>query len=365
MAAGVELRRHGLLLPPSLPEEEEEEEGEEEERGGEGSTDDTTHSDADWADNDEWAGDDGDGFSDDGWSSDPRDDGEVPPPQGSTATADVGGWAARRMALDHQHPRPLCCPITGTLFYTPVVASDGHTYEKAALEQWLARGHRSSPLTRQRLSPIADDDDDDDNRMFMVNFLAKQSVESHLGRPPTAPSPGAVTAAVLSFEGFRAVDQGKIRRRNRRERRQRAWEEAINHEDNWFSTVDPTSGSTYWYNRLTQVTSWEKPSAAEEGGHRGRAAAAGARRRLARPLSATHAKFEGFPGMKPLPRKQARPHPRGWYRHCVSLSALCVCLSAMLLVAVCATIVIYVAWLAGEAAWATALTPAAAEEEGV
>jgi len=36
-------------------------------------------------------------------------------------------------------PDQLSCPITGVLMHDPVVAADGHSYEREALEQWFAR----------------------------------------------------------------------------------------------------------------------------------------------------------------------------------------------------------------------------------
>lgn len=43
------------------------------------------------------------------------------------------------------------CPILRTLWKDPVVASDGQTYERKALEVWL-KGRKTSPLTRELLS---------------------------------------------------------------------------------------------------------------------------------------------------------------------------------------------------------------------
>ena len=43
------------------------------------------------------------------------------------------------------------CPITLALFNDPVVAQDGHTYEREAIVQWI-RQHGTSPMTRQPLS---------------------------------------------------------------------------------------------------------------------------------------------------------------------------------------------------------------------
>ncbi|KAL6073941.1 Kinesin-related protein 3 [Balamuthia mandrillaris] len=42
------------------------------------------------------------------------------------------------------------CPLTQVPFEDPVVAMDGHTYERKAIEQWLAR-HSRSPLTGNKL----------------------------------------------------------------------------------------------------------------------------------------------------------------------------------------------------------------------
>jgi hypothetical protein len=33
----------------------------------------------------------------------------------------------------------------------PVIASDGHSYEKYAIEKWISTGHNTSPLTGLRL----------------------------------------------------------------------------------------------------------------------------------------------------------------------------------------------------------------------
>ena len=45
----------------------------------------------------------------------------------------------------------LTCPITLALFREPVVAQDGHTYEKKAIEEWIGRAG-TSPITNQKLA---------------------------------------------------------------------------------------------------------------------------------------------------------------------------------------------------------------------
>ena len=45
----------------------------------------------------------------------------------------------------------LCCPITLDIMDHPVVAADGHTYERAAITEWIARNGKS-PVTQQPLA---------------------------------------------------------------------------------------------------------------------------------------------------------------------------------------------------------------------
>ena len=53
--------------------------------------------------------------------------------------------------LTENELRKFTCPITHDIMWEPVVASDGHTYEKDAIEQWLAAspdGQALSPMTQ-------------------------------------------------------------------------------------------------------------------------------------------------------------------------------------------------------------------------
>ena len=53
-----------------------------------------------------------------------------------------------------QAPEDMCCPITCELFVDPVVGSDGHTYERSAIERVLQADYPTSPMTRETLQPI-------------------------------------------------------------------------------------------------------------------------------------------------------------------------------------------------------------------
>jgi hypothetical protein len=238
---------------------------------------------------------------------------------GGAAAGEQGRWARPAPRDGPEPPASLCCPFTLALLSDPVTVADGHTYERRALTEWFDRGHRSSPVTRKRLA----------SREMHTNFLAKQAVESYQqkmggGETPTKPAPPSRSEVLLSvdrFEDERSVDTGEIRRRNRRTRRAAAWDEQINHIENWIATVDPASGQTYYYNRLTRVTQWEEPMSSTADGGGGKAGEEQLAAAAARPVEATHPGMAAFPGMKPADTKAGRSKG-GAYGLCVWLSAV-------------------------------------------
>lgn len=68
------------------------------------------------------------------------------------ATPPAKSQAAARKAGPPAH---LICPITQEIFGTPVIASDGHAYEREAIETWLLRNTSpSSPVTNLPLPSL-------------------------------------------------------------------------------------------------------------------------------------------------------------------------------------------------------------------
>lgn len=67
----------------------------------------------------------------------------------------------------HQ-PHEFCCPMTMEVMSDPVVASDGHTYERKALETILT-STKLSPLTRERL----------DTRIAIPNYNLKKRIRDY------------------------------------------------------------------------------------------------------------------------------------------------------------------------------------------
>lgn len=55
------------------------------------------------------------------------------------------------LAKMQEIPRQFICPISLDVMVDPVVAADGHTYERAAIEAWLET-HNTSPMTREPLA---------------------------------------------------------------------------------------------------------------------------------------------------------------------------------------------------------------------
>jgi hypothetical protein len=64
-------------------------------------------------------------------------------------------------------PDNLICPITSDIFVDPVMTSDGHTYERMAIEAWFEK-HHSSPQTNLVLP----------NKNLIPNFVIKQLVKA-------------------------------------------------------------------------------------------------------------------------------------------------------------------------------------------
>ena len=63
----------------------------------------------------------------------------------------------------------LCCPITQEVLCQPVVAADGNTYERLAIEAWLQRSD-TSPLTNEPLS----------HKGLVPNMLVKAIIDEYL-----------------------------------------------------------------------------------------------------------------------------------------------------------------------------------------
>ena len=78
------------------------------------------------------------------------------------------------MIEERGKPAELVCPITHDIMLNPVLAADGHTYERAQIEAWL-RTHDTSPLTGQPL----------ESKALVPNILVRGQVREFLERVAT------------------------------------------------------------------------------------------------------------------------------------------------------------------------------------
>lgn len=75
-------------------------------------------------------------------------------------------------------PKDFVCPITGQLFNDPVTLETGQTFERRAIEEWLKRGNKSCPITRQFLSSTV---------LPKTNYVLKRLITSWIEQNPESP----------------------------------------------------------------------------------------------------------------------------------------------------------------------------------
>lgn len=63
--------------------------------------------------------------------------------------------------------KELICPITMDIMKSPVICSDGNTYDRVAIMQWCKKNDYTSPITREKL----------DKNMFVVNRNIKRMID--------------------------------------------------------------------------------------------------------------------------------------------------------------------------------------------
>lgn len=79
----------------------------------------------------------------------------------ATSSLDTAGGAGSCSDI----PDGFLCPITHSVMSDPVIASDGHTYERDAIERWLTT-HMTSPMTGAQLP----------SKTFTSNFALRDAI---------------------------------------------------------------------------------------------------------------------------------------------------------------------------------------------
>jgi serine/threonine protein kinase len=102
---------------------------------------------------------------------------------------------------DELIPANFTCPITHEAFDDPVVAIDGHTYSRAAIEHWF-RSRQTSPMTNERL----------ERTELLTNHTLRKAIEEWRGKQPMIIDPRRihVTEEVLGQGSFGRVVAGTL-----------------------------------------------------------------------------------------------------------------------------------------------------------
>lgn len=95
-------------------------------------------------------------------------------------------------------PSEFLCPITYEVMTDPVILSDGHTYERTAIEEWL-RNHNTSPLSNRRVS-LAD---------AKPNYTLRAAIERWQGASQTQKTPAQTATQQPLKRTFKARTDGK------------------------------------------------------------------------------------------------------------------------------------------------------------
>ena len=75
----------------------------------------------------------------------------------------------------HAIPDGYTCPILLEVMVDPVIAPDGHSYERHAIQRWLADGNTTSPYTGEPLSG---------NLALLPNHNLRKSIKEWRARHP-------------------------------------------------------------------------------------------------------------------------------------------------------------------------------------
>ena len=94
---------------------------------------------------------------------------EVGEQRDAQAAKEAAAASTRAKELEIDAPEEYFCPISHELMCDPVMCLDGHTYERAQIEQWLSV-HDTSPLTNVDLP----------SKLLVENRLVKQMIQGWL-----------------------------------------------------------------------------------------------------------------------------------------------------------------------------------------
>ena len=83
------------------------------------------------------------------------------------------------MEEDDVVPEAFVCPITHEPMVDPVVALDGHSYSRGAIQDWFRQGRLSSPCTNEQLG----------SDQLLPNHSLRKAMEQRRDEQPMAIDP--------------------------------------------------------------------------------------------------------------------------------------------------------------------------------
>jgi len=86
---------------------------------------------------------------------------------------------------DNAVPEAFMCPITHEQMVDPVVALDGHSYSRGAIQDWFRRGRLSSPCTNERLA----------SDQLLPNHSLRKAMEQRRDEQPMAIDPARLAVS--------------------------------------------------------------------------------------------------------------------------------------------------------------------------
>lgn len=89
----------------------------------------------------------------------------------AAATSEAVPASRLRAMSSHVVPNDFLCPITAEVMEDPVITADGFSYERSAIEAWLA-SHDTSPLTNNVLP----------HRLVVPNHTLRSVIREHMER---------------------------------------------------------------------------------------------------------------------------------------------------------------------------------------
>ena len=87
------------------------------------------------------------------------------------SVGDVIGCLSYSVSRKESLPPIFVCPITQEMMRDPVIAEDGYTYERQAIEEWTSR-HRRSPMTNKDMNTT----------QLISNHALRSAISSHMDK---------------------------------------------------------------------------------------------------------------------------------------------------------------------------------------